>query len=114
MRRLGVRGCATSWASELSIKLLEVTHGQWLYRNVIIHDKNCGTIRSQQKEEILQEIGAQLAREDELSEEDQYLLEINVGDISTGSGEAQEYWMLAIQAARRAKQLRDHITEGIG
>jgi hypothetical protein len=54
-----------------------------------------------------------LAREEALSKEDQYLLEINVRDISIGSGEAQEYWMLAIQAACHAKLLRDQIMEGI-
>ena len=26
------------WAQGLVIKLLEVTHGQWLYRNVHVHD----------------------------------------------------------------------------
>ena len=28
---LGVQGNASTWASELSIKLLECTHRQWLY-----------------------------------------------------------------------------------
>ena len=27
-----------AWAKELVIKLLEITHGQWLYRNVQVHD----------------------------------------------------------------------------
>jgi hypothetical protein len=26
-----------TWARELIIKLLEITHGQWLYRNVVVH-----------------------------------------------------------------------------
>ena len=51
---------------------------------------------------------------DPLSDEDQYLLEINVGDMGRASGESQEYWLLAIQAARRAKLLRDQTPAGIG
>ena len=61
MRTLGLRGSAKSWASELSTKLLECMHGQWLYQNIMVHDKECGRIRTQHKEEILQEIVAQLA-----------------------------------------------------
>ena len=114
MRTLGLRGSAHSWASELSTKLLECTHGQWLYRNVMVHDKESGRIITQRKEEILQEITTQLANADSLSDEDQYLLEINVGDMTSSSGEEQEYWMLAIRAARRAKILRAQLAEGIG
>ena len=34
-----------------------------------------------------------------MSEEDKYLLEINLKDLDITEGEAQEYWLLAIQAA---------------
>ena len=27
-----------NWAKELVIQLLEITHGQWLYRNVMVHE----------------------------------------------------------------------------
>ena len=37
--------------------------------------------------------------------EDQFLLEINLGDLESSNGERQEYWLLAIQAARRASFL---------
>ena len=33
-------GCSLSlydWAKGLAIKLLEATHGQWLYRNMLVH-----------------------------------------------------------------------------
>ena len=41
---------------ELVTRLLEVTHGQWLYRNVQIHDRITGTLATQQKEELQMEI----------------------------------------------------------
>ena len=80
----------------------------------MVHDRDCGITRTLRKEQILLEIEAQLMNGDPLSEEDQYLLEINVGDMGRASGERQEYWLLAIQAARRAKLLRDQTPAGIG
>lgn len=50
---------------------------------------------------------------DKLREEDQYLLEINLGDIESGSFWQQEYWLRAIKAARIAKQISAE-AEGIG
>ena len=40
-----------------------------------------------------------------LLESDQYLLEVNLGDLSESTGEGHEYWLLAIQAARMAGSL---------
>ena len=42
-----------------------------------------------------------------LAEDDKYLLEINLEDMETTSGEIQEYWLLAIQAARKSRIIRD-------
>ena len=40
------------WSEGLAIKLLEVTHGQWLYRNVHVHDFKTGDLASKRKEEL--------------------------------------------------------------
>jgi hypothetical protein len=94
------------WTKGLVIKLLEATHGQWLYWCVQIHDNAVGTQVTARKEEILQEIERQfkLGMEDLLNE-DQYLAEINLNDLESSSGERQEYWLLAICAAREASLL---------
>ena len=44
--------------------------------------------------------------EDSLLEEDSYLLEVNLEDLETTSGERQEYWLLAIRAVREICRLR--------
>ena len=44
------------WTTGLITKLLEVTHGQWLYRNVHVHDSTSGTAETLRKEEIQMEI----------------------------------------------------------
>jgi hypothetical protein len=46
-----------------------------------------------------------------LMEDNKYLLECNLLDIVTTNGEQQEYWLLAIQAAREASQLRKQATQ---
>jgi hypothetical protein len=61
---------------------------------------------NQHKAALLEEITAQLSMGAEsLMEDDMFLLECNLSDIATTNGEQQEYWLLAIQAARKAGQL---------
>ena len=86
-----------AWSRGLVVKLQESTHGQWLYRNVQVHDLIMGVNATLQKEELQRLIEAQLDLGGEgLEEADKYLLEINLDDLSTTLGEAQTYWLLAI------------------
>ena len=96
------------WAQLLVTKLLEVTHGQWLYRNIQIHDSSTGLLATQRKEKLQTLIEDQLELGGSgLEEEDKFLLKINLDDLETTSGETQEYWLLAILAAREARLLRE-------
>jgi hypothetical protein len=88
------------WAQGLVVKLLETTHGQWLYRCLQIHDKVAGTCIIARKEEIQCKI-ERLGTED-LLDVDQYLAEISTDGLESGSGERQENWLLAICAAQKA------------
>ena len=95
------------WAQELVIRLLEITHGQWIYRNVMVHDRTAGEIVSKRKEAIRKALEDQLEiGEEGLEKEDKFLLEINLGDLGTSSEEDQTYWLLALEAAREARALR--------
>ena len=44
--------------------------------------------------------------EEGLEEDDKFLLEINLDELDASSGEDQTYWLLALEAARDARQLR--------
>ena len=89
------------------IKLMEITHGQWLYRNVQVHDTISGILATRRKEELQKLIQDQIELGGAgLAEEDQFLLEINLEDLESTSGETQEYWLLAILAARELIRLR--------
>ena len=77
------------------------------YRNALMHDNISGLLASERKEELLKLIAEQQERgEDGLLEEDRWLLEVNLDDLETTSGETQAYWLLAIKAARRVYLLR--------
>ena len=92
------------WSSGLITQLLEITHGQWLYHNFIVHDPLSGIIATGKKEELILEIERQRELGDAgLLEEDKYLAEVNLGDIENTSGEHLHYWPLAIKTARKAK-----------
>ena len=102
-----------AWSSGLVVKLSEVTHGQWLYRNVHVHDIISGEKARDRKESIRKELEHQMAvGEDGLAEEDHYLLDINLDDLDHSTGEDQAIWLLALKAARKAQQLRESRANG--
>jgi hypothetical protein len=70
------------WATGVIIKLLKITHRQWLYHCIQVHDRFSGIQATQQKEELQMVIEAQqdMGWED-LVEEDQYLAEVNLEDL---------------------------------
>ncbi len=99
------------WSVGVVTKLLETTHGQWLYRCIQIHDRVNGTLATQRKEELQREIESQ----QELGivglmEEDQYLAEVNLEDLESTTGERQEYWLVAICTAWEASILQGNQT----
>ena len=109
-----LHGSSKKWLQSLTTKLPKCTHGQWLYRNVVVHDRWRGSVANLRKEQILAEIEEQLAMDEDLLEEDEYLMEVNLDDLNNSSGTSQEYWFLAIKAARMAKQLLTSPPAGIG
>jgi hypothetical protein len=98
---------AARWITGFITQLLQVTHTQWIYRCVLVHDRTTGTLISTCKEDLLKEIEYQLTLgPNTLTEEDRFLLECNFDDHTTTTGEHQEYWLLVITAAREASCLR--------
>jgi hypothetical protein len=90
----------------LITKLLEATHGQWIYRNLTIHDRTSGHIVTQDKEQLLQEIESQMEQGGEhLPEQDAWMLDVNLGSLESSTGEREAYWLLAIKTAREQARL---------
>jgi hypothetical protein len=91
---------AERWISGVITQLLQVTHSQWIYHCVLVHDRTTGTLISSHKAKLLKEINHQLTLGPKgLSEEDRFLLECNFDEITSTTGEQQEYWLLAIEAS---------------
>ena len=66
----------------------------------------CGSEAAQRKEELQQLIEEQIEKGSEgLDEQDRYLLDINLEDLETSSGEDQYYWLVAIQAPREHRAI---------
>ncbi len=88
------------WTTGMVIKLLETTHGQWLYQCIQAHDRVQGTQATLWKEELQNEIEAQQEMGyNGLLEEDQYLV---LDDLEYSSGEWQECWLVTIRATWEA------------
>jgi hypothetical protein len=95
------------WARGLILKLLEATHGQWIYRNVQIYDEVAGTRTTQKKEDRQRDIEEQMdmGKAGLLEEDHCWMMEVNLGDMENLSGEWEEYWLLVICAAWEAATL---------
>ncbi len=78
------------WAEGLVTHLLLVTHAQWIYQCLLVHDRTSGTIINLHKDELLEEIANQLSMGVEnLMEDGKYLLECNLSDLATTDREQQ-------------------------
>jgi hypothetical protein len=88
-------------------KILQLTHSQWIYRNISLQDKKQGYLRHQQSRDCLQEItNLSELSPDEVPEGSNFLLEINFTELTLSHLETQCYWTLAVNAALTAKQLQ--------
>ncbi len=65
-----------------------------------------GTKATLRKEDIQREIERQLELGTAgLLEENQWMMEVNLGDMESTMGKQEEYWLMAIKAAREAATL---------
>ncbi len=103
------------WMRQFIIQLLQITHGQWVYRNEVVHNANTGTQRTEKKRRLQERIDAEVERGVEhLRPEDDHLMLAPLEDIATSSGERHEYWLLAVETARRLGEMSMLDPTGIG
>jgi hypothetical protein len=94
------------WTKQFISKILQLTHSQWIFRNIPFHDKKNGYLRNKTADELLQHINSlsDLVPEN-LPEASCFLLEINFSKLSTYHLETKKYWTLAVDAALKANEL---------
>ncbi len=94
------------WTKQFTSKILQITHSQLIFRIISLHDMTHGYIHNKKADKIMQQLNIllDLAPED-VPEARQFLLKINFSELSTSNLETQKYWMLAVDAALKAKAL---------
>jgi hypothetical protein len=71
--------------------------------NIQVHDEQQGIIRTQEKEALQREIEEEMEMGFEgFLDMDKSLSKVTLEDLEKGGGERQEYWLLAVKAARAA------------
>jgi hypothetical protein len=96
----------SDWTKQFISKILRITHSQWIYHNISLHDRQQGYLRNKHLEDLLQEI-TKLSdlSPDEVPESCRFLLEVNFTDLTSSHLETQQCWTLAMNAALTARQL---------
>jgi hypothetical protein len=95
---------SVDWTKHFISKISQLTHLQWIYRNISLHDRCQGYLRNKQSEDLLQEITelSDLSPE-EVPENCRFLLEISFTELASSQLEKQRYWTLAMKAALTAQ-----------
>ena len=102
-----------TWMKTFITKILEITHAQWICRNMTKHHHTKGAKLLHRKEAVLAEIERQLSIGiSGLPEESACLLEIDTQTTSSMSLHQQEYWVAAVEASRVSAAAANELTNG--
>jgi hypothetical protein len=94
------------WTKQFISKILQITHSQWIFWNISLHDKAHGYLHNKKADKIMQQINILLdLAPEEVPKDSRFLLKINFSELSSYHLETQKYWMLAVDAALKAKEL---------
>ena len=91
------------WVKSFISELLTISHTQWLFRNITLHDKRQGFLVATRKKELLAEIEKLHDTPiDDIPPESKFLLDCDLDELRTADNDSQEQWIEAILAARKA------------
>ena len=84
--QLAGEGSADAWMTQLTRRIIDIAHGQWLFRNFSLHNKATGYLLLQRKEEVLTSI-TQLADSapSDIPVESHFLLAIDPSNLAADS-----------------------------
>ena len=91
------------WMKTFISKILHITHSQWIYRNISLHDRRMGHIALDTRLKVLHDIEELMdTPSHEIPEDRRFLLEFDLDKLRNSDNNGQQYWLRAIKAARRA------------
>ena len=111
-------GCDTNmaidaWMRGFISKILEISHSQWIFRNLTKHHHTNGTISLAAREEVLREVERQLDLGlTGLPDKSKCLLEIDQMELYQRSTEGVQDWLNAVLAARAASEHARRVSAG--
>jgi hypothetical protein len=82
----------SDWTKQFISKILQITHSQWIYRNISLHNKQQGYLQNKRLEDLLQEI-LELSElsPDKVPEGSRFLLEVNFTELTSSHLKTQHY-----------------------
>ena len=88
------------WTKHFITHLLKISHTQWVFHNVSLHDHTVGYLHDVKRQKVLQEID-RLSNLDpaDLLADSRYLLDIDFTTWQNSTLAYQSYWLLEIKAA---------------
>ena len=97
------------WVKIFISKILQITHSQWIFRNMTLHDRNGGELRRREAQKLRSE-AERFAHMNpmDLKEQDRWLLELDGGKYIKGDGRYIDkcYVIVAARAAIRVGSRR--------
>ena len=91
------------WIKKFLAHLVRISHTQWIFRNLTLHDKQHGHLALLKREELAQElIKLQALDPSDVPPESRFLLDFDVSDLAEGDIGRQELWISTMRAARIA------------
>lgn len=94
--------------------LLQISHGQWIYCNKVVHNKTSGLHCNNEKSWLQEHIDEELCQEvQHLWPEDWYLMMFELDNLDTTAGKWQEYWLLAVETTGLLGQMESFPPTGI-
>ena len=94
---------ADDWCKQFIARLIKISHTQWVFRNLTLHDAQFGHLAMLRRAELARELeGLQALDPQDVPPESAFLLDFDPADLAESDISKQEQWILAMQAARKA------------
>jgi hypothetical protein len=94
---------ADDWVKGFITKILAISHTQWIFRNITLHDQQHGHLALLRREQLIEEIEKLQAMDpDDIPPESAFLLDFDIDSLGAADINKQEQWIMAMQAARKA------------
>lgn len=103
--RCGLHKHAGHWCNGLILRLLQITHRQWMYRNGTVHFRGPDGLTSLQQQALVRKCEELLWTDPStLLSDDQALLSIDFEELGNGNAAGRQVWVSEMESAVAAAQ----------